>query len=57
MITSGKNFYNQSTDFKIKRYRLVFVSLGRQKQRDADPKTIQQIEFVGQLKTDDGRVS
>ena len=31
-------------------YRLIAVGLRRQKELDADPKAIQQIEFVGQLK-------
>ena len=35
-------------------YRLIPVDLSRQKRLDADPKAIQQIEFVGQLtKLDD----
>ena len=35
-------------------YRLIAVDLSRQKQLDADPKAIQQLEFVGQLKNADG---
>ena len=36
-------------------YRLIAVDLSRQKELGADPKTIQEIEFVGQLKRlDDG---
>ena len=43
-------------------YRSIAVDLSRQKELDADPKAIQQIKFVGQLKklddndnaTDDG---
>ena len=31
-------------------YRLIAVDSGRLKESDADPKRIQQIEFVGQLK-------
>ena len=31
-------------------YRLIVVDLSRLKELDADPKAIQQIEFVGQLK-------
>ena len=31
-------------------YRLIAVDLSRQKELDADLKSIQQIEFVGQLK-------
>ena len=34
--------------------RLIAVDVSRQKELDADPKTIQQIEFFGQLKNDDG---
>ena len=33
-----------------KPYRLIATDLSRQKELDADPKAIQQIEFVGQLK-------
>ena len=33
-----------------KHYRLIAVGLSRQKESDAYPKAIQQIEFVGQLK-------
>ena len=36
---------------KIKdHYRLLASDLSRQKELDVDPKPIQQIEFVGQLK-------
>ena len=35
-------------------YRITPVDLRIQKELDADPKAIQQIEFVGQLKTVDG---
>ena len=31
-------------------YRLIAVNLSRQKESDADPKAIQQIEFVGNWK-------
>ena len=34
-------------------YRQIAVDLSRQKELDADPKAIQHIEFVGQLKNDD----
>ena len=37
-------------------YRLIVVDLSRQKELDADPKAIKQIEFVGQLKTPDANV-
>ena len=30
-------------------YRLIAVDLSRQKELDADPEAIQQIEFIGQL--------
>ena len=42
-------------DYDVKNYyRLIPVDLSRQKRLDADPKAIQQIEFVGQLtKLDD----
>ena len=36
-------------------YRIIAVDLSRQKELDADPKAIQQIEFVGQLKNSDGQ--
>ena len=36
------------------RYKLIAVDWNRQKEIDADPKSIQQIEFVGQLKNTDG---
>ena len=35
-------------------YRLIAVDLSRQKELDADPKSIQQVEFAGQLKNLDG---
>ena len=37
-------------DYTKSHYRLVAVGLSRQKDLDADPKGIQQIEFVGLLK-------
>ena len=37
-------------------YKLIAVNLGRQKELNADPKAIQQIEFVAQLKNEDGVV-
>ena len=36
------------------RYKLIAVDWNRQKEIDADPISIQQIEFVGQLKNTDG---
>ena len=35
-------------------YRLIALDLSRQKELDTDPKAIQQIEFVGQLKNENG---
>ena len=41
-------------DYVKNYYRLIPVDISRQKRLDADPKAIQQIEFVGQLtKLDD----
>ena len=37
-----------------KKYRLLAVALSKQKALDADPKAIQQVEFVEQLKNTDG---
>ena len=37
-------------DYIKNHYRLITVVLSGQKELDADPKAIQQIEFVGQLK-------
>ena len=37
-------------DYIKSHYSLTAVDLSRQKELDADPKVIQQIEFVGQLK-------
>ena len=41
-------------DYIKNHYRLIAVDLSRQKELDAGPKVIQQIEFVGQLKNNDG---
>ena len=38
-------------------YRLIAVDLSGQEELDADPKTIQQTEFVGQLKKLDDNVN
>ena len=35
-------------------YRVIAVNLRRQKELDADPKEIQQIEFTGRFKNTDG---
>ena len=40
-------------DYIKNHYRLIPADLSRQKELDADPKAIQQIEFVGQLKNID----
>ena len=40
-------------DYIKNHYRLIAVDLSRQKQLDADPKAIQQIEFIGLLKKPD----
>ena len=37
-------------DYIKNHYRLIAVDLSRQKELDADPKAIEQIEFVRQLK-------
>ena len=37
-------------DYVKNQYRLIAANLSRQKELDPDPKAIQQIEFVGQLK-------
>ena len=44
-----KNFYDQEIDSDIKRYAGIRKT-SRQKELDENPKSIQQIEFVGQLK-------
>ena len=36
--------------------RLIVVDLSRQKESGADPKTIQQIEFVGEFKNDNDQI-
>ena len=41
-------------DFIKNDYILIAVDLSRQKQLDADPKAIQEIELVGQWKNVDG---
>ena len=38
-------------------YRSIAIDLSRQKELDADPKAIQQIKFVGQLKKLDANVN
>ena len=34
-----------------KNYQLIAIDLPKQRELDADPRTIQQIEFIGMLKT------
>ena len=41
-------------DYIKNNYRLIAVDLSQQKELDADPKAIQQTEFVEQLKNVDG---
>ena len=36
-------------------YRLIAVDLSRQKKLDADPSAIQQVEYVEQLKKNNGK--
>ena len=43
-------------DYIKNHYRLTAVDLSRQKELDADPKAIQQIELVGKLKNPDKAV-
>ena len=40
-------------DYLENGYRLIAADSSRQKELDADPKAIQQIEFIGQLKNPD----
>ena len=35
-------------------YKLISVGLSRQKELDADPNAIKQVEFVGKLRNNDG---
>ena len=37
-------------------YRLIAVDLSRQKEFDADPKAVQQVEFVRQLRKDNNQI-
>ena len=43
-------------DYIKNHYRLITVDLSRLKELDADPKAIQQIEFVGKLKNPDDAI-
>ena len=52
-LTTGRGKYYTTGclldyDYIKNHYRLIAVDLSRQKELDADPKAIQQIEFVGQ---------
>ena len=38
-------------DYFKKNYHLIAVDLSKQRELDADPRAIQQIEFIGMLKT------
>ena len=38
-------------DYFKKNYQLIAVDLSKQRELDADPRVIQQIEFIGMLKT------
>ena len=51
--TQGKGYttgYLLVFEYIWNHHRLITVDLSRQKELDADPKEIQQLEFVGQLK-------
>ena len=55
-MTQGEDYTTGcSLDYDCIRnlYRLIAVDLNRQRELDADPKAIQQIQFVGQLKNPD----
>ena len=43
-------------DYIKNHYKLIVIDLSRQKELDAEPKAIQQIEFVGQLKNPDNAI-
>ena len=43
-------------DYIRNHYELIAVDLSRQKELDADPKAIQQIEIVGELKNDNNQI-
>ena len=54
MIGKGEDYTTGSSlDYKyfIKHYKLVTIDLSKQKELDADPRAIQQIEFKYKLKT------
>ena len=45
----GNNYFKKSLKNIKNHYRLTGVDLSRQKELEADPKAIRQIDFVGQL--------
>ena len=54
MIGNGENYTTGSMlnyDYFNKHYKLVAVDLSKQKELDADPRAIQQIEFKYMLET------
>ena len=57
MTRQGKDYTTGcllDNDYIKNYYRLIAVDLSRQKELKPDPKSIQQIEFIGQLKNADG---
>ena len=58
-LTTGQSEYYTTEcfldyDYIKNHYILIAVDLSRQKKLDADPKVIQQIEFVGKFENNDG---
>ena len=50
----GDNYANGCLldyDYFKKNYQLIAIDLSKQRELDADPRAIQQIEFIGMLKT------
>ena len=61
MLTTGQSKgyttgYSLNYDYIINHYTLILVGLSRQKELDADPKAIQQIQIAGQLKNSDDEI-
>ena len=55
MIGKGEDYTTRSLldyDYLKRHYKLVAVDLSKQKELDADPRAIQQIEFRYMLETD-----
>ena len=50
MIQRNQEINNSADYTSIKNHKLIAVDLSSQKELDTDPKSIEQIEFVGQLK-------